>query len=162
MNRLSKDLFQMSQPEETESLGDMVEAYIRVLESTMEIKKTSRKNPLCCHGRHKTWFMHSDGWEPRSWRKQYSGHTPEEFWIEEHGTGELWIVTVGDKPKGGVRENYKKFLSILKPERIESGYSRMRGDQFPSPKGGERWGKILTNNNYVETLSHYIHAMKLG
>ena len=147
----------MSRPEETESLDDMVEAYILVLESTMKIKKTSRKKTPCCQG-HKTWFMYSDGWEPRAWRQQYSGNPPEELWIEEHGTGELWIVT------GWVTspENYKKFLSILKPER--SGYSRMRAVQLPG-KGGSKiwkWGKILTIDNYVETLSHYIHAMKLG
>lgn len=73
---------------------------------------------------------------------------------------DLIIVTVGEKPKGGVRDNYKKFLSILKP--TKSGYDRMRMDQFPTGKGGERWGKILTNDNYVETISHYIHTMRLG
>ena len=95
----------------------------------------------------------------------YGGSDPEEGWITVHPEG---IITISTLWKGGCfKKGYQAVLDVLKPDLC--GYHRCATDAKYHPKGKAqpqdgtgkmRWAKNLNRENYIETLSHYFHAMK--
>ena len=107
--------------------------------------------------------MYLSNTEPQPWRRGDSHK--EEGWIEIHPDGEITIATLWDNAGFKRVSQYRAVLDVLKPEL--TGYHRCAGDRKYHPEGrdqdgnGEtRWAKNLNRENYIETLSHYFHAMK--
>jgi len=101
--------------------------------------------------------------EPQLWRR--GGLKPEEGWIEIHPNGGITIATLWEDESIKRVSQYQAVLDVLKPELC--GYHRCATDAKYHPEGQPqdgkaetRWAKNLTLENYIETLSHYFHAMK--